>query len=233
MFSSFVLPITAALFFASGRPGQASPIAVTHRCACHQEAAQDVFEKLKVIPDVLADGSKLEFTLGVEYAGGLVVTPGSNVSVAQASQEPAWSIPKSFSSSQKLEGKAYTIFMVDPDAPTPQNRSLGQVVHFIQPDFVLQDCGELLKSERNSTIVPYLGPGPPPGSDPHRYTQVIFEQLGGLGSIKASEAFLAKNFSDINERLKFNLTTFVQELGGESKLKPVGGNVFLTGPADA
>ena len=61
--------------------------------------------------------------------------------------------------------------MVDPDAPTPQNRSLGEVRHLVAP-LVVATGADLASGAALTNTTPavsdYVSPGPPPGSDPHR-----------------------------------------------------------------
>ena len=61
--------------------------------------------------------------------------------------------------------------MVDPDAPTPRNRSLGEVRHLVAP-LVVATGADLASGAALTNTTPavsdYVSPGPPPGSDPHR-----------------------------------------------------------------
>ena len=62
--------------------------------------------------------------------------------------------------------------MVDPDAPTPQNRSLGEIRHLVASLAVANgaDVAAGAPLTNNTPAVSdYISPGPPPGSDPHRY----------------------------------------------------------------
>jgi phosphatidylethanolamine-binding protein (PEBP) family uncharacterized protein len=63
---------------------------------------------------------------------------------------------------------------LDLDAPFPSFNVLGPVLHWIQPGFTAGPDNKLTSNE--PFLANYLGPGPPPGSAPHRYTFLLFEQ---------------------------------------------------------
>jgi hypothetical protein len=60
----------------------------------------------------------------------------------------------------------FVIAMVDPDAPTPQDRSTAQVRHFLGGDFNVNEGGRLVSS--TPAISQYIQPTPEAESDAHR-----------------------------------------------------------------
>jgi hypothetical protein len=66
------------------------------------------------------------------------------------------------------------VVALDLDAPFPSFSVLGPVLHWIQPGFKPGPGNTLTSSE--PFIANYAGPAPPPGSAPHRYVFLLFEQ---------------------------------------------------------
>eukprot|EP01083_Nonionella_stella_P267129 902711_1 len=60
--------------------------------------------------------------------------------------------------------------MVDPDAPTPQNSTASDILHCM----IINIVGGSNSIDDGTADEPYMGPGPPKGSDPHRYCQFMF-----------------------------------------------------------
>lgn len=75
---------------------------------------------------------------------------------------------------------------LDIDAPFPSFGVLGPILHWIQPDLQPDaDAGtdqlKTLKTTSGSGFVAnYIGPAPPPGSAPHRYVFLLYEQPRGF-----------------------------------------------------
>ena len=65
----------------------------------------------------------------------------------------------------------FVVVVVDPDAPTPQNRSLSEVLHYMGGGYKVSgnitDHGFTLASNVTA-VMPYFPPSPPNTSDPHR-----------------------------------------------------------------
>jgi phosphatidylethanolamine-binding protein (PEBP) family uncharacterized protein len=66
------------------------------------------------------------------------------------------------------------VVALDLDAPFPSFGVLGPVLHWIQPGFKAGPDNTL--SSHEPFVANYVGPAPPPGSAPHRYTFFLFEQ---------------------------------------------------------
>ncbi|KAK6495038.1 hypothetical protein TWF481_003065 [Arthrobotrys musiformis] len=129
-------------------------------------------------------------------------------------------------------GQTFIILMVDPDAPSPSNNSLGQILHWMQPgvkiplnaDKVKSPEGkDLLKLDVTSTnaIVPYRGPAPP-SQDPHHYIFLLFLQPESTFSLPTG----FEKYQGGNDRRKFSAEKFVAAAGLKD---PVLGAYFLSG----
>lgn len=68
----------------------------------------------------------------------------------------------------------WTVFMFDPDAPTPENPSSADWLHWIWHHAHINDKTGLL--EGGTHVVPYMGPSPPSYSPPHHYIFLLFEE---------------------------------------------------------
>lgn len=94
------------------------------------------------------------------------------------------------------------LLMYDPDAPFPQHPTRSPILHW----WNLQ----------GQTIVPYMGPHPPPTSDPHRYIILHFANANGttidLRPLKFFEShrsnFPMRLISDLGLRVLHTATFF-------------------------
>ncbi|KAM4064343.1 phosphatidylethanolamine-binding protein [Hirsutella rhossiliensis] len=127
--------------------------------------------------------------------GSHAVEPGLYVPRADAQKAPQlhFDVPD--------PNGTYLVMGLDIDAPFPSCTVLGPILHWIQPG---------LKSEKGSgppglkavgsSVVSYIGPGPPPGSAPHRYCFFLYEQPAGFDAA-AHEGVIVGNWA----RMRFSL----------------------------
>ncbi|KAJ6583028.1 PEBP-like protein [Mycena vulgaris] len=110
----------------------------------------------------------------------------------------------------------FVVAIVDPDAPTPQSPTFGQIRHFLGGDFV-NHGGRLVNG--TPAVSDYLQPAPPAGSDPHRYTFLLFKQ---------SDAFAQQQLVNASTSIAlFNISQFASAVGlGQ----PLAGTFMLVGP---
>ena len=79
---------------------------------------------------------------------------------------------------------------LDIDAPFPSFGFLGPVLHWIQPGLKAElspdtEGSQVLKLKATEPFVAnYIGAAPPPGSSPHRYTFLLYEQPEGFDGSK-------------------------------------------------
>ncbi|KAJ7366268.1 PEBP-like protein [Mycena albidolilacea] len=145
-------------------------------------------------------------------------TPGTNLTMQQTADEPKFVL--TVSNTTTASTAEFVIALVDPDAPTPQNTSLGQFRHFLGAGYRWSaDTGVLT----NSTAAPteWFSPAPPAGSDPHRYLVLAYVQPDDFAS-KVSSILNATT-----PRTNFNVTAFSNTLGLGA---PFAGTFFITGP---
>ncbi|EEB98591.1 hypothetical protein MPER_01875 [Moniliophthora perniciosa FA553] len=130
-----------------------------------------LFQQKQLVPDVFPSFQPSAF-LDVVYTDpstnkSINVTAGSSLTVQQTANAPQFFL-------RGAENISYVVAMIDPDAPTPQNRSLAQVRHILGGNFQLGKDGALKNT--TAALSEYFPPGPPPGSGPHRYLVVVYKQ---------------------------------------------------------
>ncbi|KAK6347403.1 hypothetical protein TWF718_005242 [Orbilia javanica] len=134
--------------------------------------------------------------------------------------------------SASFTGQTFIVLMVDPDAPSPSNNTLGQILHWMQPGVKIPlntqkvksaDGKDLLKLDTTSTnaIVPYRGPAPP-SQDPHHYIFLLFLQPESTFSLPTG----FEKYQGGNDRRMFSAEKFVAAAGLKD---PVLGTYFLCG----
>lgn len=113
----------------------------------------------------------------------------------------------------------YAIACIDVDAPFPSWNVLGPVLHWFQPNLGATVDGVMRNLDNTPAIADYLGAGPLPGSSPHRYLFILYEQGQYLNIKKWRESF------SILDRIRFDLDEFEKD----TKLgKIVGVTYFLS-----
>ncbi|RDW68829.1 YbhB/YbcL family Raf kinase inhibitor-like protein [Aspergillus mulundensis] len=75
------------------------------------------------------------------------------------------------------ESQLYTLLLVDPDAPTPDDPKFAFWRHWVVSGLT---AAEGLGAESAKVLTEYLGPGPKDESRPHRYLFLLFREPGGL-----------------------------------------------------
>ncbi|KAI0638337.1 phosphatidylethanolamine-binding protein [Trametes polyzona] len=182
------------------------------------------FTAAKIVPDVLPAFNPTAI-LNVVFldnttGASVNVTPGENLTREQNALPPQVFLT---TNDTTFAQQTFVLAMVDPDAPTPQNHSVSQIRHFLAPG--LQANGSLATGAQlvNNTpaLSEFLRPTPPPGSDPHRYTLLLFVQPANFTAVASRFVNASTPISN------FNISLFAQEVGLGS---PIAGNFFLTGP---
>ncbi|KZV62106.1 PEBP-like protein [Peniophora sp. CONT] len=209
----------AGTFFLCGGDDQ-----VKHTSDSYAQAFQDN----GLIPKplgVFAPDAVLDLTYpSVVSNGSFLVYPGLNLTEEQVVAQPELLL--TFESTGLSQDAAdyfsstFVLFALDPDAPTPQNTSLANFVHWVQPNLKVSGPVSTFAPLVNSTpaLFEYISPGPPPTSDAHRYTFVLFEQPEGF------EAAAIANIPA--DRTAFDLDAFATAVGLQA---PVAGTFFRTG----
>lgn len=140
-----------------------------------------------------------------------------------------------FSTSNTSQPATFLILMVDPDAPSPQNPSFSQILHWLQPGVRLSrstgsisspDGAPLAMLSASATeteaLVPYQGPQPPSVA-PHRYIIMLFRQEDE-DDFQLPDAYAG--YAGGQNRTLFNASAFVEAAG---LARPVAATYFLAG----
>ncbi|XP_020187482.1 protein FLOWERINGUS T 1 [Aegilops tauschii subsp. strangulata] len=90
---------------------------------------------------------------------------------------------------------AYTLVMVDPDAPNPSNPTLREYLHWM-----VTDIPSSTNDSFGKEVVPYESPSPTMGI--HRMVLVLYQQLG-RGTVFAPQA--RQSFNSRSFARRFNL----------------------------
>ncbi|TFK43685.1 phosphatidylethanolamine-binding protein [Crucibulum laeve] len=183
------------------------------------------FMQAQIVPDVLSsfnptDAAGITF-LDSSTMQAVNVTPGALLSMEQTAMEPQLSLLSN--STSQMSNQTFVLALVDPDAPTPQNTSLSQFLHFLGGDFTVGTTSgnSSLLTNSSAALMEFFPPTPPAGSDPHRYVLVVFNQPSDFDTMASTFV------NSSTPRNNFNLTTFAGEVGLGN---PVAGNYFLVGP---
>ncbi|KAJ7178933.1 phosphatidylethanolamine-binding protein [Mycena filopes] len=149
------------------------------------------------------------------------VTLASNLTIQQTADEPKFILTSDNSTAVNDE---YLVALFDPDAPTPQNTSLAQFRHFLGGGYtwnVSNGSNTGVLTNTTAPLTDYFGPGPPAGSDPHRYLVLAFVQPKGFDTAALSIV------NSSTPRTNFNVTAFSDALGLGA---PFAGTFFFVGP---
>lgn len=172
------------------------PVILTALCCVTVLAADNPFVTSELVPDVI--DAPPENELKVDFGNGNSVSYGNELTPTQVSKQPSLSWPAE-------SGQLFTVFMVDPDAPSRTNTSLREYLHFMVGNVPDNDM------DKGTTLAPYMGSAPPKDSGFHRYTLLVYKQPGKIET------------SAISSRAKFSVRNYTStnQLGG-----PVAGNFF-------
>lgn len=97
---------------------------------------------------------------------------GSLVRVSDVASQPS----VTFSSSTSGPASTFTLLLIDPDAPTPDDPKFAYWRHWVVTN-IPSSSGDV---KDGTTITPYLAPGPKDESGPHRYLFLLFQEPAGF-----------------------------------------------------
>ncbi|KGQ10424.1 Carboxypeptidase Y inhibitor [Beauveria bassiana D1-5] len=127
------------------------------------------------------------------------------------------------------DGDKYIAVCLDLDAPFPSFSVLGPIAHWIQTDLVpveesVEDGFTKLETDARP-VMPYIGPGPPSPSAPHRYVFLLWKQPASVGSVdEVSAIFSLPAEPGLTARIRWNQSLFEKQMGlGE----PLAVNYFV------
>ncbi|KAF5353389.1 hypothetical protein D9756_008063 [Leucocoprinus leucothites] len=155
---------------------------------------KDAFNKAHIPQDIginFNPSALLEVAFPVRDSFPVVVHAGEHVPVNSTAGPPIFtllSLP-SISSHSRPKHSEFVIIAIDPDAPSPQEPIFGPVRHFLGGDFSPLKLGPFgletpLLVNSTPAISEFLQPGPPAGSDPHRYIFLAYNQPKGFDQQK-------------------------------------------------
>ncbi|XP_034239377.1 protein D3-like [Thrips palmi] len=172
-------------------------VLVTALCCAKVLAEDSPYVQQGIVPDIIDAPPAGE--LQVNFANNLKASYGNELTPTQVKDQPVFSW-------SGTSGDLFTVFMVDPDAPSRQNASLRCYLHFAVANVPQNDVAH------GTILAPYMGSAPPKDSGLHRYTLLVYKQPGFIQT------------SAITDRRKFSVRDYASknELGA-----PVAGNFFL------
>jgi phosphatidylethanolamine-binding protein (PEBP) family uncharacterized protein len=169
-------------------------------------------------------------TLRIHFPETTISEAAANVTIAASAPTPTLSVLASALKST-TPGVKYLAVSIDLDAPFPSFPVLGPILHGAQADLVpgAVDADGFVALEGGSAewqVAPYVGPGPPPLSAPHRYVFMVFEQPEGMDTAKVKSVLgLQGPGTGVVSRMRWDQEAAEKSLGlGEV----VAGNYFLT-----
>ncbi|KAF8356831.1 hypothetical protein PRIPAC_91826 [Pristionchus pacificus] len=168
----------------------------------------DKYNTHEVVPDVLSASPKHE--LYVEWENGSETTLGNELTPTQVQKKPrlSWAAD---------EDSLYTVIMADPDAPSRENPSKREFLHWL----VVNVKGSRIRT--GNTVTDYIGAGPPEGTGPHRYVFSVWKQDRKL---TADDYGKIVSRTSADGRPHFRTMDFARRATGEKDPKAVAANFF-------
>lgn len=152
--------------------------------------------------------------LGLDVGNHANVQPGQYIGRADAQSPPKLSF-RGLS-----PNKTYIVIGLDIDAPFPSFGVLGPILHWIQPGLqptpLESDPSTYTLNATVPFVANYIGPAPPPGSSPHRYIFILYEQPAAF----KGEKYAPPNGQNLGnmQRMRYDLDSWEKEIGLESIL---------------
>ncbi|XP_041461323.1 protein D3-like [Lytechinus variegatus] len=109
----------------------------------------------------------------------------------------------------------FTLAMIDPDAPCREDRSVGEVIHWLVIN--IPGC----EVSQGQVHAEHIGSGPREGSGLHRYVFLVYRQPGLMNPPSGEDAYRPRNSE---RRIRWSARRFASQhdLGD-----PVAGNFYL------
>ncbi|KAK5044367.1 hypothetical protein LTR84_011317 [Exophiala bonariae] len=154
-------------------------------------------------------------TLGLRV-GGKDIVAGDYLPLSEAVSVPEISL-----TTDDPAGRYVTV-CVDLDGPYPSFPFLSPILHWVQSDLQASRSTKALTTEK-PFIANYIGPGPPPGSSPHRYVFLLYNQPEEF-DLKLYAPPGGKEYGNM-ARMRYDLAAFEEK----AKLgKPIAVNYFTS-----
>ena len=159
-----------------------------------------------LVPSIVPTFNATIGPLVITYPQG-IVNYGNSIANAATLYAPNITFP----AEANYPDAEYTLAMVDPDAPTPQNPTSAQIRHWLVSNVSPSTSPQNL-SLVGTVLSAYRSPMPPAGSDPHRYSFFLLRQPSGANVTIGNQTAVSN----------FNVATFIRQ----NQLVPVSGNYF-------
>lgn len=144
----------------------------------------------------------LDSLLTISYGNNLEVAMGNTLKVSETQKLPDFHIAfnaegeaeptiltagadSSSASTASVDSATFTLAVTDPDAPSRTDKAYSEYLHYLVTGLKLKaptkdDPTSYIASplvvENGNTLVPYMGPGPPPKTGKHRYVFVLLRE---------------------------------------------------------
>ncbi|ODV94644.1 hypothetical protein PACTADRAFT_50510 [Pachysolen tannophilus NRRL Y-2460] len=157
---------------------------------------KESYIKHGIIPDVIADKNfDPKGLLIISYGKDKEVTLGNTLAVDETQSLPKIAFTLNVSDKNGFEvdtNDAFTLVLTDPDAPSRTEKKWSDFCHYVVSDLKLNpistsEVGDNVKNlttdlefDKGTTLIPYKGPGPPPGTGKHRYVFLFYKQKKGV-----------------------------------------------------
>jgi len=123
-----------------------------------------------IVPDVIPAPPPV--VARVDYSTSIHVNLGNVMPVTGTQRAPNLYFPN-------ISGVYYTVMMVDPDALSRATHEYRNFCHWLVVN-VPGSGEEELDINKGHSVVSYMGPAPPPGSELHRYIFLVYRQHSKL-----------------------------------------------------
>ncbi|KDQ20885.1 hypothetical protein BOTBODRAFT_183595 [Botryobasidium botryosum FD-172 SS1] len=213
MHFSKILPLSLFALAAAASPQARSP-------GLDEVAA--VFKKEGVVPNVLSSFKPVAYLYETyKLANGTYKTVLPNTPLAREDTQaiPEFSVKVDATATPWATTKKFVLAIVDPDAPSRETPTRGQIRHLLATDVLAGSASTRVEGARTlsfpvSPVSPYRGPSPPAGSGYHRYISLLYAQPPKLDI----------SFLDVANVSNWNVEDFAKKAGlGE----PLAGTFFI------
>ncbi|KAI1739223.1 PEBP-like protein [Xylaria scruposa] len=153
-------------------------------------------------------------TLHVTFPQAKVTKAATNLTTEEAKPTPTLSI--AVAALKSTPSTKYVVSCLDLDAPFPSFNFMSPILHGLHTDLVAGAAdGDGFAPLEGSVewTVPYVGPGPPKPSSPHRYIFMVFEQPEGLGAAEIKSRLGFGEEVGIWPRIRWEEEAFEKKLG--------------------
>ncbi|KAI6280453.1 hypothetical protein MCOR07_008312 [Pyricularia oryzae] len=186
------------------------------------------FEEHNIIPDVLPAGTQVPHNLGIHWPKVNLRAPGDRLHRDEVQETPTITTDLKPKDDDTQE---YVLLMVDPDLTHYNDRTFGQVRHWLVPKVKLSSDGNVSINQA-ATISPYVGPAPLAAhlvvgeSRPSRYTFLLLKhRTAGPPAVLDPDTLKAHYEGDagqfggemqnVIDRMGFDTAVFMQKNGLE------------------